>query len=40
MTHFEWAIQRLKAKDVHPLDLVHLVGPDRVREFDFTGSTA
>ena len=35
----EWAVQRLGAEDVHPLDLVYLVGPDRVREFDFTAST-
>ena len=35
MTLFERALQRLKAEDVHPLDLVYLVGPDGVREFDY-----
>ena len=38
MTHFERVLGRLELDDVRPLDLVYLVGPNRVREFDFTAS--
>ena len=38
MTHFERVLGRLELDDVRPLDLVYLVGSNRVREFDFTAS--